>query len=104
MGEENGNTAAELALGFTGNFPVKLDSALRLAIPAKFKEVLERRYGTSAGQVVLVPDSGKVKVLPLPVWEKTQQKLEELSEFDPNADDLRTFVFGNMAVCQLDAQ
>jgi MraZ protein len=27
-----------------------------------------------------------------------------LSSFDPNADEYRTFVFGNMAVCQLDAQ
>lgn len=104
MGEENGNNPAELALGFTGNFPLKLDSALRVAIPAKFKEVLDRRYGTSAAHVVLVPDSGKVKVLPLPVWERMQQKLEELSEFDPSSDDYRTFVFGNMAVCQLDAQ
>src|SRR5688572_2225644 len=95
MGEENGNTAAELALGFTGNYPVKLDSALRLAIPAKFKEVLDRRYGTSGGQVVLVPDSGKVKVLPLPVWERMQQRLEELSEFDPDADVYKSFVFGN---------
>jgi MraZ protein len=104
MGENTENSSVELTLGFTGNFTVKLDSALRVAIPSKFKEVLDRRYGTSSSHVVLVPDSGKVKVLPLPVWERMQQKLEELSEFDPNADDYRTFVFGNMSVCQLDAQ
>jgi MraZ protein len=94
----------EVSLGFTGNFPLRMDSGQRVAVPAKFKEVLDKKYGVAASQVVLVPDSGKVKVLPLPVWQSVQKKLEELSEFDPSADDYRTFIFGNMAVCQLDAQ
>lgn len=98
---ETGQT--EVSFGFTGNFPLRMDSAQRVAVPAKFKEVLEKKYGTTS-QVVLVPDSGKVKVLPLPVWQAVQAKLEELSEFDPSADDYRTFIFGNMATCQLDAQ
>jgi len=98
------NSQTEVSFGFTGNFPLRLDSAQRVAIPSKFKEVLDKKYGTTAAQVVLVPDSGKVKVLPIPVWESVQRKLEELSEFDPAADDYRTFIFGNMATCQLDAQ
>jgi MraZ protein len=97
-------TATEVSLGFTGNHTVRMDSALRAAVPVRFKEVLDKKYGAASNQVVLVPDSGKVKVLPLPVWQTVQKKLEELSEFDPSADEYRTFIFGNMAVCQLDAQ
>jgi len=106
MGETtiDATSMIEVSLGFTGNFTLKLDSAQRVAIPAKFKEVLDKKYGVTSGQVVLVPDSGKIKVLPLPVWQKLQTQLEELSAFDPNADDYKTFVFGNMAVCPLDAQ
>lgn len=94
----------ELSFGFTGNFNLRLDKALRLAFPAKFKQVLDSQYGVTGSHVVLVPDSGKVKVLPIPVWRSVQAKLEQLSEFDPSADDLRTFTFGNMVVAPLDTQ
>lgn len=105
MGDRTPETVAPIPVeGFTGNFPLRMDSTQRVAIPARFKEVLEKEYGMTASHVVLVPDSGKVKVLPVPVWKRMQQQLDELSDFDPNADDYRTFVFGNMAVCQLDAQ
>ena len=96
--------ATEVSLGFTGNYPLKLDSALRVAIPAKFKAVLEKQYGDEASQVVLIPDYGKIKVLPLPVWRRLQGKLNDLSDFDSSSDDARTFIFGNMSVCSLDAQ
>jgi MraZ protein len=97
-------SSTELSFGFTGNFQLRMDKAQRIAVPAKFKQVLDMAYGATASQVVLVPDSGKVKVLPLPVWKTVQARLEELSDLDPNVDDYRTFIFGNMVVCQLDAQ
>ncbi len=99
---ESGN--AEVSLGFMGNHPLRLDSAQRVAVPAKFRETLDRMYGDTASHVVLLPDDGKVKVLPMPVWEKLKKQLEELSDFDPASDDLRTYMFGNMMVCALDAQ
>lgn len=105
MGETNGHiNSGEVALGFTGNFPLRMDSAQRVAVPAKFREVLDKSYGAFGSQVVLVPDFGKVKVLPMPVWEDAKKKLESLPDFDPSSDELRTFIFGNMSVCQLDAQ
>ncbi len=105
MGEQTPNTTpAEIALGFTSNYTVKLDSAQRAAFPAKFREVLDRKYGDSASQVVLIPDSGKLKVLPMPVWQKMQERLNNLPDFDPSSDDLRTLIFGNMVICPLDGQ
>lgn len=104
MGETgDDNSGLGASLRFTGNFPVKLDSALRIAVPAKFREILDQKYG-SASELVVVPDSGKLKVLPMPVWHKLEEKLLELSEFDPSGDDLRAFIVGNMLQCPLDAQ
>ncbi len=91
-------------LGFTGNYPLRMDSAQRVAVPAKFRETLDRVYGETGTQVVLLPDFGKVKVLPIPAWLAMKKQLEELSDFDPNSEDLRTYIFGNMSVCTLDAQ
>ncbi len=104
MGNSNGHTDTLEGLGFTGNFPLRMDSAQRVAVPAKFREVLDKKYEASKDQVVLLPDMGKVKVLPMPVWEDVKRKLETLPDFDPNSDEFRTFIFGNLSVCQLDAQ
>lgn len=95
---------AETTLGFTGNYPLKLDSAQRVPIPAKFKDVLDRYYPDSSSHVVLIPDYGKIKVLPLPVWGRLQEKLNGLDFLDPSSDEYRTYIFGNMAFCQLDGQ
>lgn len=91
-------------LGFTGNHPLRMDSALRIAIPAKFREALDRLTAEGSSQVFLLPAMGKVQVLPQPAFESVKQQLEQLSVFDPSSEDLRTYIFGNMAVCALDAQ
>lgn len=92
------------SVGFAGNHPLRMDNALRIAVPAKFREKLDDLSGDQPSQVVLLPGLGKVKALPLPAWEHAKRGLEELSDLDPQAEDLRTFMFGNMAVCVLDAQ
>lgn len=106
MGEskEHSDPAEAVVLEFSGNYPLRMDSAQRVAVPAKFREVLDQAFGKSGSQVVLIPDDGKVKVLPMPAWEKFKSQLESLPELDPDSDALKTFIFGNMAVCSLDAQ
>lgn len=98
------SAGSDVFLGFTGNHPLRMDSALRIAMPAKFREVLDRLSGDQPSQVYLLPDMGKVKVLPLSAFESVKKQLEGLSDFDPNSEDLRTYIFGNMAQCVLDAQ
>lgn len=105
MGDTGDHTDdLEIGLGFTGNYPVKLDSGLRIAVPSKFREILDKKYAATAGQVFVIPGDGRLRVLPVPVWQKVQSQLEEISEFDPNGDELKTFIFGNLAICPLDAQ
>ncbi len=98
------NESSDISFGFTGNFPLKMDSTQRVAIPAKFKEVLDCKFSTTPSTVVLVPDDEKVKVLPIPVWMKFQERLEEFSDLDPNAGDYKAYIIGNMRKCTLDGQ
>lgn len=102
--ENTDSNNADISLGFTGSFPIKMDSTQRVSIPSKFKEILDLSYSTCNTQVVLLPDFEKIKVVPVSVWEKQKEQYENLSSFDPDSDMLRTFVFGNMAICSLDGQ
>jgi MraZ protein len=94
----------DLAYGFTGSFPVKLDSALRLPLPAKFREVLEKRYGSTSTLLFVIPDQGKLRVLPKPVFDRFQEELSRAPWTEQDGDDIRSFIYGNMARQQLDPQ
>ena len=94
----------EVVFGFTGNQPLKLDSALRVAVPAKFKEVLDTLYSTCSSRVWVVPAQDCLEVYPEPEWMKVQQHLNGLDPFNPNARRLKAYKFGNMKHCGLDSQ
>lgn len=94
----------DLAYGFTGSFPVKLDSALRLPLPVKFREVLEKRYGSTSTLLFVIPDQGKLRVLPKPMFDRFQEELSRASWHDEDGDSIRSFVIGNMVRQQLDPQ
>ena len=94
----------EVVFGFTGNHPLKLDSALRVAVPSKFKEVLETLYSTCSSRVRVVPARDCLEVYPEPEWVKMQQHLNSLPPFDPDSRRIKTYKFGNMKHCGLDAQ
>lgn len=95
---------SDISLGFTGSYSLKMDNTQRVSIPSKFKEVLDQSYAPFGSKVVLLPDFEKIKVVPMPIWDKLKAQFEGLSSFDPDSDVLRTFIFGNMAICGLDAQ
>ncbi|MCX7017568.1 MAG: hypothetical protein WCK47_12180 [bacterium] len=90
--------------GFTGGEIVRLDSALRVVIPAVYKEVLEKYYQPNSAEVVCVLGSGIVRVLPAQVFQAEAARLMALPALNPNAKKLRQFFFGNMKKCPLDAQ
>ncbi len=77
---------------------------MRLAVPAKFREVLEACYGPDGSQLVLVPGDQCIRLMPHPVWDEFAQELEQISMLNPDNDRLRTFLYGLMAECELDAQ
>ena len=85
---------------FRGITALTLDSKGRLAIPAKFREVLQLRAG---GKLVITADSAFcLLVYPAPDWEPIQTKLMSLSSFNPRTRDLQRLLVGNASDVELD--
>jgi MraZ protein len=66
---------------FRGNHPTRVDEKGRLKVPAEFKRVIDDKYGT---QFYITSQDGKsAKVYPFEEWERIEQKLAGLSNFNP---------------------
>src|SRR5437868_9352727 len=66
---------------FRGNHPTRVDEKGRLKVPAEFKRVIDEKYGT---QFYITSLDGKVaQVYPFEEWERIEQKLAGLSNFNP---------------------
>ena len=102
---ENMTPSAELAFGFTGNIALKLDTAQRVQVPARFKEVLDKRFGSSGGRVTVIPWGKRIVITPAEVWPKYQQEMEAMGgKFNSNAARVRSLIVGQMDVIGLDGQ
>jgi MraZ protein len=66
---------------FRGNHPTRVDEKGRLKVPAEFKRVIDEKYGT---QFYITSVDGKVaEVYPFEEWERIEQKLAGLSNYNP---------------------
>jgi MraZ protein len=102
---ENGATSAtELAFGFSGTHPLKLDSSQRVAIPAKFVQVLENRYAESKRELACVAIGPRLRLFPIPEYRKIHEKLEAASNLNSTATKAKGLLSANMKVLELDAQ
>jgi MraZ protein len=85
---------------FRGVTSLTLDSKGRLAVPAKFREVLQLR---ASGKLVVTADSASCLLLyPAPDWEPIQQRLMGLSSFVPRTRDLQRLLVGNASDVEVD--
>src|SRR5438445_6264541 len=66
---------------FRGNHPTRVDEKGRLKVPAEFKRVIDEKYGQ---QFYITSLDGKVaQVYPFEEWERIEQKVAALSNFNP---------------------
>jgi len=66
---------------FRGNHPTRVDEKGRLKIPAEFKRVIDEKYGQ---QFYITSLDGRVaQVYSFEEWERIEQKLAALSNFNP---------------------
>jgi MraZ protein len=66
---------------FRGNHPTRVDEKGRLKMPAEFKRVIDEKYGQ---QFYITSLDGRVaQVYPFEEWERIEQKLAALSNFNP---------------------
>ncbi|MDQ3526198.1 MAG: division/cell wall cluster transcriptional repressor MraZ [Chloroflexota bacterium] len=83
---------------FLGRFAHNLDAKGRLAIPARFRAVLED------GVVLTRGIDRCVTAYPMPVWNDLAEKISALSMTDPNARQFRRMMFAEAANLDLDGQ
>ncbi|MBZ5533316.1 MAG: division/cell wall cluster transcriptional repressor MraZ [Acidobacteriia bacterium] len=87
---------------FRGNHPTRVDEKGRLKVPAEFKRLIDEKYGT---QFYITSLDGKVaQVYPFEEWQRIEQKLAQLSNFNPTKKKLlsRTNYYGQ--VVEMDGQ
>jgi transcriptional regulator MraZ len=87
---------------FRGNYPTRVDEKGRLKIPAEFKRLIDEKYGA---QFYITSRDGKVaEVYPFEEWQRIEEKLARLSNFNPAKKKLlsRTNYYGQ--VVEMDGQ
>ena len=88
---------------FRGAAAINLDAKGRVAIPTRYRsEILEKNQG----HMVCTVDIRQPCLLlyPLDEWEKIEEKLLSLSNFDPNQRRLQRVMLGYATECEMDAQ
>ena len=82
---------------FRGNNPASVDEKGRLKIPSAFKALLDEKYGQEFFVTSL--DGQAVRVYPLPVWIKIEEKLALLPSMNKAKKSFldRTNYWGQMA-------
>ena len=66
---------------FRGNHPTRVDEKGRLKVPAEFKRVIDEKYAQKFYITSL--DGIVAQVYPFEEWERIEQKLAGLSNFNP---------------------
>ena len=86
---------------FQGAVQLSLDSKGRLAIPARYRDML---LAHCAGQLVLTADAdGCLLLYPQPEWQPIREKLMQLSAFNPRIRALQRFLVGHAEDVLMDA-
>ena len=87
---------------FRGASSISLDSKGRMAIPARYREVLMNQC---EGRLVCTIDVNSPSILlyPLPEWEAIELKLQQLSTMLPQERRLQRLLIGHATDCDMDS-
>ncbi|PIQ98022.1 MAG: division/cell wall cluster transcriptional repressor MraZ [Nitrospinae bacterium CG11_big_fil_rev_8_21_14_0_20_56_8] len=84
--------------GFLGTYNVSLDDKGRFNVPAKFRAVLEREYGS---HLVVTAMSHYLIVFPQPEWEINRERLKGLDPFDKDDRDKKRKISSRAVECEI---
>ncbi|PXW85230.1 MraZ protein [Nitrosomonas sp. Nm84] len=86
---------------FRGVTQLSLDAKGRLAMPARYRGGL---MSFCEGRLIVTADPSKcLLIYPQPAWEPIEQKLNNLSSFDPRTRSLQRLLVGNASDVEMDA-
>ena len=86
---------------FRGVAKFNLDAKGRMAIPAKFRKLLDV---CCEGKIVVTVDHAEhcLQMYPQAEWESVEQKLISLPSLDPKVRQLKRILMGNATECEMD--
>ena len=87
---------------FRGNHPTRVDEKGRLKVPAEFKRVIEEKYAQRFYITSL--DGNVAQIYPFEEWERIEQKLANLSTFNPTKKKFLNRVNYYGQVVEMDGQ
>lgn len=87
---------------FRGVSQISLDTKGRMAVPARYRDLL----GESCGghMVVTVDMDGCLLLYPAPEWERIEQALMSRPNINPQVRRLQRLLVGHATECELDGQ
>ena len=87
---------------FRGNHPARVDDKGRLKVPAEFKRVIDEKYAQRFYITSL--DGAVAQIYPFEEWERIEQKLAQLSTFNPTKKKFLNRVNYYGQVVEMDGQ
>lgn len=84
---------------FRGRFEHIIDSKGRLSIPSKFRETLNERYDA---RLVLTAYDGCLMAYPFAEWQKLEEKVAALPEFNKDTRFFLRHFYSSAADCAID--
>ena len=85
---------------FRGRFEHSIDGKGRVSIPAKFRDVLKRDYGSDQ-LVVTIFDSCLV-AYPLAEWQAFEEKMKDFSQLNKEAKNFPRYFYSGAMECAID--
>jgi MraZ protein len=85
---------------FRGIFEHNIDEKGRVSIPAKFREILKREYG-SEKLIITVSDNCLV-TYPLAQWQVFEEKMKDFSQFKKKAKSFMRYFYAGAIECAID--
>jgi len=89
------------ALSFNGEYKHALDDKGRLTMPSGIRDGLGSKVVLSKGSKKPMP---RLRVYPMPTWEKMTQKLDGLNDFDPRNAEFKLRFYSGSFPSDIDKQ
>ncbi len=85
---------------FRGRFEHSIDGKGRVSIPAKFREILKREYGSD--QLIMTIFDSCLVAYPLAEWQAFEEKLKEFSQLKKEAKSFLRYFYSGAMECAID--
>jgi MraZ protein len=85
---------------FRGRFAHNIDKKGRVSIPARFREILKRDYGSD--QLIMTVFDSCLVAYPLAEWQQFEEKMKDFSQLKKEAKSFLRYFYSGAMECDID--